>query len=262
MTNMDKNRLKKYLIITFLITWTCWWGEALLVKSTALTATDILPMILFTIGGFGPTVAACVCMEGGFNSRNLKGFLFNNTRRNWFTILIAVLIVTVVFFVCSEGLVSSIPRSPIAVIVIIVIFLQATILYGGNEELGWRGTLLPILEKGTPAPIATLVVSIVWIIWHIPLWFIEGNSHQNMSFVSFAILGIALSYWLSAIFDVTGAVVFCMILHGWINTLMGVVSIKEDLLYYIVLATITGIAIVVSCRKQQNNKDTSIPVRK
>lgn len=63
------------------------------------------------------------------------------------------------------------------VLVILVIFLQAAILYGGNEELRWRVTLLPILEKGTPAPIATLVVSIVWIIWHISLWLIESNSH-------------------------------------------------------------------------------------
>lgn len=54
---MDKKRLTKYLIITFLITWVCWWGDALLVKVTSLTESNVFPMIIFTIGGFGPTIA-------------------------------------------------------------------------------------------------------------------------------------------------------------------------------------------------------------
>lgn len=78
---MDKKRLTKYLMITFLITWICWWGDALLVKMTSLEESDIFPMILFTIGGFGPTIAACICMKGGFTWKNLKVFLFKNTKK-------------------------------------------------------------------------------------------------------------------------------------------------------------------------------------
>ena len=47
---MDKKRLTKYLIITFLITWGCWWGDALLVKVTSLTESNVFLMIIFTIG--------------------------------------------------------------------------------------------------------------------------------------------------------------------------------------------------------------------
>ena len=49
--------------------------------------------------------------------------------------------------ISSNGVIESIPKSPIAVIVGLVIFLQATILYGGNEELGWRGTMQVILQE-------------------------------------------------------------------------------------------------------------------
>ena len=220
---MDKKRLTKYLIITFLITWVCWWGDALLVKVTSLTESNVFPMIIFTIGGFGPTIAACICMEGGFTRKNLRRFLFNNTKKNWLTILVA--------------------------------FIQTALLYGGNEELGWRGTMLPILEKKVSAPLATLIVGIVWVIWHIPLWFIEGNSHQSMSFIWFAVLGLALSYWLSMVYDITRAVMFCMILHGWTNTLMGVVDINQGPLYYALLVVMTATSIIISIRihKKQRN---------
>ena len=79
---MDTKRLTKYLLITFLITWGCWWGDALLVKITSLTESNVFSMIIFTVGGFGPTIAACICMEGGFTRKNLRRFLFNNTKKN------------------------------------------------------------------------------------------------------------------------------------------------------------------------------------
>lgn len=115
--------------------------------------------------------------------------------------------------------------------------------------------MLPILEKKVSVPLAVLIVGLVWVIWHIPLWFIEGDSHQNMSFIWFALLGVALSYWLSMVYDITRAVIFCMILHGWTNTLMGVLDIKQGPLYYFLLATMTAISMIISIRihKKEEN---------
>ena len=96
-----------------------------------------------------------------------------------------------------------------------------------------------------------MIVGIVWVCWHIPLWFIDGNSHQSMSFLTFAILGMALSYWLSAVYNVTGAVVFCMIMHGWTNTMMGLLETNENFIYYIALGVLTAISIVVSIYVQR-----------
>lgn len=77
---------------------------------------------------------------------------------------------------------------------------------------------------------------------------IEGNSHQSMSFIWFAVLGLALSYWLSMVYDITRAVMFCMILHGWTNTLMGVVDINQGPLYYVLLVVMTAASMLISIR--------------
>ena len=88
---MNTKRLIKYLLLTYIITWICWFGDALLVKVTSFSESDVIPMILFTVGGFGPTIAACVCMEGGFSKKKLKRFLFSNSKKNWSFLIAAIL---------------------------------------------------------------------------------------------------------------------------------------------------------------------------
>ena len=39
------------------------------------------------------------------------------------------------------------------------------------EEIGWRGFALPRLQKRHNALIATLIVGILWALWHLPLVF-------------------------------------------------------------------------------------------
>ena len=43
-----------------------------------------------------------------------------------------------------------------------------------GEEIGWRGFLLRgLLNRQSPL-VATLVVAVVWTLWHSPLYFIPG----------------------------------------------------------------------------------------
>lgn len=247
---MDKKRLIKYLIITFLITWICWFGDALLVKVTSFKESDLIPMILFTIGGFGPTIAACFCLKEKFSLKALGRFLFGY-KKNGILYLLLFVVIEIIFFVLSSGeLMDTVKSVPIpAIAIIVVVFLQAAVLYGGNEEWGWRGTMQPILQKKLPYPVATLIVGVVWVCWHIPLWFIEGNSHQSMSFLLFAVIGIVLSYWLSAIYNASGSVVFCMLIHGLTNTLLGVFVIKINAVLIVGLTILTILAIWISITK-------------
>jgi hypothetical protein len=43
-----------------------------------------------------------------------------------------------------------------------------------GEELGWRGYALPRLLEGRNATIAALMLGAVWVVWHIPGFFISG----------------------------------------------------------------------------------------
>lgn len=67
----------KYLIITFAITYACWWGVAALVAYTDFVYGDLLPTIIYIVGNFGPAIAALFCIDGRPYLTSLKKFLFS-----------------------------------------------------------------------------------------------------------------------------------------------------------------------------------------
>lgn len=64
----------KYLIITFAITYACWWGVAALVAYTDFVYGDMLPTFIYVIGNFGPAIAALFCIDGRPYLTSLKNF--------------------------------------------------------------------------------------------------------------------------------------------------------------------------------------------
>lgn len=58
-------------------------------------------------------------------------------------------------------------------------FLQNTFLIGPlPEEIGWRGYFLGSLMKDYNGLQSSLTVALVWGLWHVPLFFIEGYPLQ------------------------------------------------------------------------------------
>ena len=108
------------------------------------------------------------------------------------------------------------------------ILLSATIVGGGNEELGWRGILQPELEKKLPFPLATLITGCIWMAWHIPLWFVVGTSQQGMNFGLYCIYGLIVSFWLATIYKKTRSVFCCAVFHGFSNLMLSFFVIKVN----------------------------------
>jgi membrane protease YdiL (CAAX protease family) len=57
------------------------------------------------------------------------------------------------------------------------------------EELGWRGYALDRLQIRFNALVSSLILGIIWAVWHLPLFFIEGSYQYNLG------LG-TLSFWI------------------------------------------------------------------
>lgn len=47
----------------------------MVVKISPLTAQDSPALLVFFLGGFGPAIAACLCLSGGFSLKGLGQFL-------------------------------------------------------------------------------------------------------------------------------------------------------------------------------------------
>ncbi|MCK4662418.1 MAG: CPBP family intramembrane metalloprotease [Bacteroidales bacterium] len=106
---------------------------------------------------------------------------------------------------------------PNSVYILITCFL--TIFYAGfGEEIGWRGFLfnklntLPYLEM-------TLLLNIVWALWHLPMFILGGMGHGNIvfSFVLFTITCLEFGILLNYIRIKTNSVFGAIFLHPFAN---------------------------------------------
>lgn len=217
---MNKKKVIAYLLITFAITYTSWWGLALLTNLKLINSSQPLFTFIHFIGGFGPTIAAILVLPEKHPKSVLKFIFFCKKGAFWYLLLFCAIQAAVVG-ISSMELNSQLPWHLVP-----AVMLTATIAGGGNEELGWRGMMQPELEKQFPYLIATLITGCVWMAWHIPLWFIQGTSQQGSNFVQYCIYGLVLSFWLAALYKRTKSVFFCAVFHGFSNLMLSLFVIK------------------------------------
>lgn len=142
---------------------------------------------LFTIGIFGPAVSAILltCLTGDQQERREywnRLISFKRIGPRWYAIIILTAPVYSVLAILS-GLVLSgnIPAVDTAVGYVthpltIIPFAMVRMVYGPlPEELGWRGYALDRLQRKWNALVSSLVLGVIWAVWHTPMFFMRGS---------------------------------------------------------------------------------------
>ena len=177
----------KYYLITLLITWAVSSIAAYFSYDENLAAYQ---NIFILIGLLAPFIAALFMIYGSKNielKKDYKNRIFNLKLikpKYWLAILLimpfALLLATSISLLFGQS-VEQFALSPEfrliggeVLIILIVLFLAPTF-----EELGWRGYGIDSLnKKGRSLIKSTLAFAILWNLWHLPLFFIDGY-YQN-----------------------------------------------------------------------------------
>jgi membrane protease YdiL (CAAX protease family) len=99
-------------------------------------------------------------------------------------------------------------------------------LVGGQigEELGWRGFALPRMAASVGLAPASVMLGVIWAVWHAPLFFVTGTDKTGQSFPFFALQVIGSSVALAWLFMKTNGSLFAtMLLHAAINNTKDIV---------------------------------------
>ena len=101
---------------------------------------------------------------------------------------------------------------------ILGLFIVSILING--EELAWRGFVLPRLQARWSALTSSLILGVIWMLFHLPLFFTVGGSSQvDMPFVSFLLSTVALSVLITWVYNHTrGSVLLAMLIHAALNT--------------------------------------------
>jgi CAAX protease family protein len=81
--------------------------------------------------------------------------------------------------------------------------LITAVIFGGQEEPGWRGYALPRLEQRHAPLVATLILGLGWGVWHIPLY-------GPLGFV----VPLVLAFFYTWLYNRTQSVLLCILLHA------------------------------------------------
>jgi membrane protease YdiL (CAAX protease family) len=108
-------------------------------------------------------------------------------------------------------------------LLLVVATILSTVGQAG-EEVGWRGYLLPRLTERTGLVAASLVVGVIWAVWHLPLFFAAGADTKGQSFplymLQVTVYSVALAwlYWRTG-----GSLLLTMFMHAAFNNMKDIV---------------------------------------
>jgi len=79
--------------------------------------------------------------------------------------------------------------------------MAVALFIGPIEEFGWRGVALPLLQRKFAPFWASLILGVIWGLWHIPSFLIGGTPQSAWSFGPYFAGIVALSVILTPLFN-------------------------------------------------------------
>ncbi len=211
-----------FVVLTFAISWTI---ILILIKAPQIIPAFLGPMgvtnPVYLIAVWAPGLAAfgLVIKHTGFAGlRRYFGRLFDvGVPWQWWAFVLLALPAIKITGAMLNGtefgdLLILQPLGEVLGISIFMLFL------GPVEEFGWRGFLLPLMQRVMTPALAGLIVGLLWAVWHIPAFFLDGAPHTAWSMLPFVIGVTSVGIVMAVAYNKTnGNLLFPILLHWQLN---------------------------------------------
>jgi membrane protease YdiL (CAAX protease family) len=215
--------------LTFGLSWGVWVPLALLE----------IDHPVYKLGTFGPTIVALV-LTGVQEGRQGLQELWKRLqvwRVSWFWYLFSVLstagvaLAAIGLHAALGGAVGQF-NDPAQFYLVVPAFLYVLFTSVLGEEIGWRGYALPRLQARYRALGASLILGLVWGVWHLPLFWTAGNFHRYIPVSVFLlqVVGFSVLYtWMNN--NTRGSLLMPHLFHAASNTTLGLLPILPTASY-------------------------------
>lgn len=217
--------ISAFFVLAYLLSWVYW----LLVLG--VMGRDTLAS--FVPGAFGPPLAALLVtwLVGGRDGTRafLRRCVLWRVGARWFVLALVGLpaLGLLIGLPFRDGTERFAEWSPSLVVTYLATWSFLVVLGGGQEEPGWRGFALPRMqERMGPLP-ASVVLGVLWGLWHLPVFvFVPGYHSAGRSVASIAtsvlvftaVQAVGQSVLLTWLFNHTrGSVLFPVLAHASLN---------------------------------------------
>ena len=224
-----------YFVIAYAISWTYE-----LIVMGALHITGSLGAALNVVFTLGPMLAALLMTavtQGRAGIRQLlRRFVLWRVGIAWYLLVLpGVFVVQLLPYLLLPGAFAAFHLSGLASprfwLPFLILYVAAFIAGGSlGEEPGWRGFALPRLQQRSGPLVGTLILGVLWSLWHLPQFLLVPGNFPGFNgvgtgffailvpFVMFVIMVTAMAYVFTWVFNNTrGSLLLAILLHASIN---------------------------------------------
>jgi uncharacterized protein len=186
---LKRHALLTYFVLTFVLTWLCWITLDILLPNGFQSATSSSGashpsalVLLFLLGNIVPSSIGILLTRIVAGRGSLRA-LFSQVVRwrvnpGWYgVVLLLPPLLTIGALALAVALGSGVPALSIAAI---VGGLAGAFVAPLGEEFGWRGFALPRLQAQRSALGASIVLGLLWGLWHVPIWIWEKTASPTL----------------------------------------------------------------------------------
>jgi len=229
-----------FFTFSFLISWMVWVPAYL--DSYNLISFKINPILSGSLGAIGPSLSALITIvvfEGKIGFQDLfKRLLTWRVGLRWYLFVLLwapclSLTVTAISILFGSpppdfaqppfvSIFSNLPPAlgNVSPFIFMPFFFLQQLLLGSSmgEEPGWRGYALPRMQFQRCAWRASILLGMLWGLWHLPLWLTKGNSAQE-NFIGWHYLElVATSILFGWVYNNTqGSLLLALLFHASIG---------------------------------------------
>lgn len=222
-SNMKREQIPvKSLVPFLLITFGLAWGILALYIFLSGWMTDIFGQLtgnhpLFFLAVYAPAIAAFIIILYRTGISGLRQYLNRLLlwRCSFYWYIFLLVILPLVFYLGSawKGNLFSDPF-PFSSAGALLAALLLGIIKGPVEEFGWRGFVLPLLQRRLAPVWAALIIGIIWGFWHFPAFLLSGTQQSAWSFSAFFGGTIAISLIMTPLYNASrGSILLAAFMH-------------------------------------------------
>jgi membrane protease YdiL (CAAX protease family) len=218
-TRRESGSLLLFFVLAYALMWLCFFA----VVRARLPQSNPLAYAALLLGTFAPSLAAILITALSTGKDGLRELLRPVLR--WevagkyyvfaLTYIVAIKICAALMYRFSTGSWPRFGNFPLYVIPFAIAF-SAPFQFG--EEVGWRGFALPRMAERWGLPLGSLILGVIWGVWHLPQFFVRGADTYGQSFWFFVAEVSAMSTAFAWLWMRTsGSLLLTMFLHSAIN---------------------------------------------
>ncbi len=217
-----------FLGLTLAFPFFVFWGPLALFKIPTISFVSdvkgpVWAIALYLVGGFVPSLLAIFLTwkKEGVSGLRLLGRRIIQFKLGWRWYVFTFLIV--IAGTAGQLIINKLLGNTINGILFLAqlgSFLPLLIIGLLSEEIGWRGYALGRLQTRWNALTSSLIVGLIWALWHLPLFMIVGTSQHELGipFIGFLVGLMASSILYSWLYNNTKHSLWSALLLHWLYT--------------------------------------------